>query len=66
MPELSFNFKNLNPREIVLTDRGVYLESMFFSIIFKTDEKQESLLEFEARRDKDVSSKLHNKPLSEY
>jgi hypothetical protein len=60
MPEVSLNFKNLNPREIVLTDSGFYLDTMFFSNIFKSNSKKDSLQEFEAKREKIVSSRLDN------
>ncbi len=66
MPVLSYNFKNLNPREIIITNSGIYLESMFFSNIFKTNTKLDSMLEFESKRDKDVSTKLHNNPSLDY
>jgi hypothetical protein len=60
MPEVSLNFKNLNPREIVLTDSGFYLDTMFFSNIFKSNSKKDSLQEFEAKREKIISSRLDN------
>jgi hypothetical protein len=56
LPDSALNFKNLNPREIVLTEQGIYMESKFFAIVFEKNQKKESVREFEGKRNKNVSS----------